>query len=513
MEPILIAKGIHKSFVGVQALKGVDVSVRPGEIHCFAGENGCGKSTLIKCISGVYTPEAGTITLEGTDYRSLTPQQAMNHGVQVIYQDLSLFQHMSIAENIAIGKLRFENRKMVSWKEIRRIAREQLEKIGVELDLDQPVGEASMATRQLTAICRALAQDAKILFMDEPTTALTKKEVSRLLDVILELKQKGLAIVFISHKLDEVFSVADVITIFRNGEKIGDFQTAELDEKKLSYYMTGREVEYPRYRRTCSDDTVILELDHLTRKGQYQDISLSVRLGDIIGLTGLLGSGRTELAMSLFGLNPTQSGVIRVDGKEVRITSPMAAKKLGIALLPEDRFTQGLFLERKIKENVTSAMVSDLSRHHILDRKEEVRLAETCVQELKVRTPSVETVVGSLSGGNQQKVVIGKWSATRPRVFIMDTPTVGIDIGSKAEIYEQIHSFANSGMSIIFISDEIQEILANCNRVVILSEGRCAEILEEADLDRPDADQRIAALVSQHPASHGKEQGYEAQKD
>ena len=506
MEPILIAKDICKSFVGVQALKHVDVTIRPGEIHCLAGENGCGKSTLIKCISGVYTPESGTITLEGVPYQSLTPQQAMKHGVQVIYQDLSLFQHMSIAENIAIGKLRFENRKMVNWKEIRKIAQEQMDKIGVNMDLNQPVGETSMANRQLTAICRALAQDAKILFMDEPTTALTKKEVTRLLEVIHELKQKGLAIVFISHKLDEVFSVADVITIFRNGEKIGDFNRDELDEKKLSYYMTGREVEYPRYHRTCKDNTPILELRGLTRKNQYSNIDLTVRPGDIIGLTGLLGAGRTELAMSLFGLNPTQSGKVLVDGKEVKINSPITAKRLGIALLPEDRFTQGLFLERKVKENVSSAMVSDISKRHILDRKKETELAENCVRELKVRTPTVDTIVGSLSGGNQQKVVIGKWSATNPRVFIMDTPTVGIDIGSKAEIYEQIHNFADSGMSIILISDEVQEILANCNRLLILSEGQCIKVMEEEDLNLPDADKTIAALVSQKHAGSGKEQ-------
>ena len=506
MEPILIAKDICKSFVGVQALKHVDVTIRPGEIHCLAGENGCGKSTLIKCISGVYTPESGTITLEGVPYHSLTPQQAMQHGVQVIYQDLSLFQHMSIAENIAIGKLRFENRRMVNWKEIRKIAQEQMDKIGVKMDLNQPVGETSMANRQLTAICRALAQDAKILFMDEPTTALTKKEVTRLLEVVLELKQKGLAIVFISHKLDEVFSIADTITIFRNGEKIGDFNCDELDEKKLSYYMTGREVEYPRYHRTCTDNKPILELQGLTRKNQYSNIDLTVRPGDIIGLTGLLGAGRTELAMSLFGLNSTQSGKILVDGKEVKIGSPIAAKRLGIALLPEDRFTQGLFLERKVKENVSSAMVSDISHRHILDRKKETEMAEQCVQELKVRTPTVDTIVGSLSGGNQQKVVIGKWSATNPRVFIMDTPTVGIDIGSKAEIYEQIHHFADSGMSIILISDEVQEILANCNRLLILSEGHCIKVMEEEDLNQPDADKTIAALVSQQYAGSGKEQ-------
>lgn len=496
MEAILAVRNLNKSFTGVQALKNIDVLIKPGEIHCLAGENGCGKSTLIKCISGVYVPDSGEVILNGHTYSSLTPIQAMKEGVQIIYQDLSLFSHMTIAENIAIGKLRFENRKVVNWNEIKEIAEKQLKKIGVTIDLNQTVEETSLANRQITAICRALAQDAKILFMDEPTTALTKKEVSHLLNVILELKKKGLAIVFISHKLDEVFSVADIISIFRNGNKIGDFKKEELDEKKLSFYMTGREVEYPRYNRKCKNNTPVLEISHLTRQNQYDDINLTVRPGDIIGLTGLLGSGRTELAMSLFGLNPTQSGIIKIDGKEVKISSPMIAKQYGIALLPEDRFTQGLFIEKKIKENITSAILDKILSNKMLDKKKEDIIAQKYVEELKVRTPSINTIVKTLSGGNQQKVVIGKWIANTPRVFIMDTPTVGIDIGSKAEIYEQIHKFADEGMAIILISDEVPEILANCNRVMIMSGGRCVKILEE-ELKLPGAEKMIAELISE----------------
>ena len=472
MEPILSASNISKSFIGVRALNNIDITINAGEIHCLAGENGCGKSTLVKCISGVYTPDEGTIQIEGQTCGSMTPIEAMNHGIQVIYQDLSLFQHMTVAENIAISKLKFENTKIINWKTIKAIAKEQLDKIGVTMDLDETVGEISMANKQMVAICRALAQNAKILFMDEPTTALTKTEVSHLMKVMLELKKKGLAIVFISHKLDEVFEVADKITIFRNGNKIGDFNSSDLDEKSLSYYMTGREIEYPRYHRTYKDNTPILSVEHLTRKGQYEDMSLTVRPGDIIGLTGLLGSGRTELAMSLFGLNKTQAGVIKVNGKEVDINSPMVAKKYGIALLPEDRSREGLFIERKIKENISAPIIDTICKKGIVNRKKENEIAEKYVEELKVRTPSIETVVGTLSGGNQQKVVISKWIATSPKVFIMDTPTVGIDIGSKAEIYEQIHKFADEGMAIILISDEIQEVMANCNRVLVRSEER-----------------------------------------
>ncbi|MDD2971521.1 MAG: sugar ABC transporter ATP-binding protein [Lachnospiraceae bacterium] len=500
MEPILCARNISKSFIGVRALNNIDITINAGEIHCLAGENGCGKSTLVKCISGVYTPDHGEVEISGEKYKNLTPIEAMNKGIQVIYQDLSLFQHMTVAENIAISKLKFEGNKTINWKKIKSIAKEQLNKIGVKMNLDETVGEISMANRQMVAICRALAQDAKILFMDEPTTALTKTEVDHLMKIMLELKKKGLAIVFISHKLDEVFTVADTITIFRNGDKIGDFNSKDLDEKSLSYHMTGREIEYPRYHRTCKDNSPILEIDHLTRKGQYEDISMTIRPGDIIGLTGLLGSGRTELAMSLFGLNPTQSGSIRINGKETSIASPMAAKKQGIALLPEDRFNQGLFIERKIKENISSALIDTICKKGLIRKAEEDTIAQKYVNELKVRTPSIETVVGTLSGGNQQKVVIGKWTATAPKVFIMDTPTVGIDIGSKSEIYEQIHKFADGGMAIIFISDEIQEIMANCNRVIVLANGKCIREFDENELGQDGADKIITDLIGSQSA-------------
>lgn len=496
MDPILCASHICKSFIGVRALNNIDITINAGEIHCLVGENGCGKSTFVKCISGVYEPDEGSIEINGRVYQSLTPVEAMKNGIQVIYQDLSLFQHMTVAENIAISKLKFEGNRIIDWKQVKSIAKEQLDKIGVQMDLDKTVGETSMANRQMVAICRALAQDAKILFMDEPTTALTKTEVGHLMKIMLELKKQGLAIVFISHKLDEVFTVADKITIFRNGNKIGDFESKDLNEKSLSYYMTGREIEYQRYHRVCKDNDPILEIDNLTRTGQYENVSMSVRPGDIIGLTGLLGSGRTELAMSLFGLNPPKSGVIKVEGRVTDISSPMAAKKCGIALLPEDRFNQGLFIERKIKENISSALINSICKKGIVNKKKENEIAHKYVDELKVRTPSVDTVVGTLSGGNQQKVVIGKWIATKPKVFIMDTPTVGIDVGSKSEIYEQIHKFADIGMAIIFISDEIQEIMANCNRVFILRNGQCVKKLEEEDLGQNGAEKMIADLIS-----------------
>jgi len=496
-EMLLRTEHISKAFIGVQALDDVNVDIRKESIHCLVGENGSGKSTFVKTISGIYEPDRGRIILNGKEYGRLTPPQAIDEGVQVIYQDLSLFPHMTVAENIAINRLRQSGKKIINWKEIYRIAQEQIDKIGVSMDLNASILETSMANRQLTAICRALSLDAKLLFMDEPTSALTRQEVKRLLKIVHELKEQGLSVVFISHKLDEVFEVADEITIFRDGKKIGDFKSDELTEGKLAYYMTGREVTYPRYKRSLADDSPLLEVRGLEKKGNYKDISFSVRKGDILGIIGLLGSGRTELALSLFGLNPPDAGEILFEGKPVKINSPSAAKQTGIALLPEDRGTQGLFRERCIRENVSAAMLGEIStKTGVLNREKEALLAEEGVQKLRVRTPSAETVVGSLSGGNQQKCVVAKWISTDPKLFIMDSPTVGIDIGSKAEIYELIQSFAAKGMAIILITDEMEELLANANRVLVFSEGRIAAELNEDDLNRENIGQAISALIS-----------------
>lgn len=497
---ILQAKNISKAFVGVQALNNVSVEIKTGQIHCLVGENGSGKSTFVKVVSGVYSPDSGSIILNGREHSKLTPTQALHEGIQVIYQDLSLFPHMTIAENIAINSIIQSGRKTVDWKMVYSIASKQLERIHVDLDLNTTIAETSMANRQLTAICRALAQNAKILFMDEPTTALTQQEVESLISIINALKSKGIAVIFISHKLDEVFKVADEITVFRDGIKVGDFPGANLTPKKLAYYMTGREVNYPHYKRTITENTPIIEIHKLTKKGKYNDISFSVRPGDIFGLTGLLGSGRTEIALSMFGLNPPDKGEIIFEGKKLDINSPSVAKDAGIALLPEDRLTQGLFLDRSVRENVSSAMISELTNSTgIIMKTKEDKLAKSSVNELRIRTPSVETKVQSLSGGNQQKTVVAKWGNTSPKLFIMDTPTVGVDIGSKAEIYELIQTFAKKGMAIIIISDEIEELLANCNRVMVMSKGLCVSQMDEAELSREDAAEVITNLIREIP--------------
>jgi simple sugar transport system ATP-binding protein len=387
--------------------------------------------------------------------------------------------------------------RLMDKKAMRRIAAEQLARVGVDLPLDARVSSLSVANKQVVAICRALSMDARVLFMDEPTTALTTREVDQLLRIVMDLRDRGLAVVFISHKLDEVFQVADRITIFRDGRKVGDFAAAELDERTLSYHMTGREVTYTRYHRTATDDAPLLSVDGLSRAGNYRDISFDVRPGDILGITGLLGSGRTELALSLFGLNRPDSGEVRVRGTKVDLRDPWDAIDSGIALVPENRLTQGLFRSYSVTRNVTAPQLSQaLSRVRTLAPAKERTLATAVVNRMGVNNKDPETVVGNLSGGNQQKVVIGKWIASDPSVFVLDSPTVGVDIGSKSEIYREIHRLAEAGMGVIVISDEPDEIIANCNRVLVMHDGELVARFTEDDLRAADFKKQLAHLIS-----------------
>lgn len=472
---LLSARNISKTFGGVHALKSVDFEVAAAEIHCLCGENGSGKSTFVKTVAGVYTPDSGEIVFNGHTYTKIGVREAIKEGVQVIYQDLSLFSQMSVAENIAINMMVGENRKYVNWSNIYELAEMQLNRIGVPMDLKAPIENMSVANQQLVAICRALSMDAKLLFMDEPTTALTKHEVDRLLSIVLELKARGISVVFISHKLDEVMEVADSVSVFRDGEKVGDFSSKDIDEHSLSYYMTGRKVEYPRYQRKITDDKPVLSLKNLTKKGHYENVSMEIRKGDIVGLIGLLGAGRTELALSLFGLNPHDSGSVWVEGETHCFTSPKQAINAGISLVPENRKTQGCFLEKDIIDNVSSAILDKIRRRFgVIDREYQKNLGKEMIEKLKVVALDTGTKVANLSGGNAQKVVLGKWIATRPKILILDSPTVGVDIGSKAEIYENIQKLADSGMGILMISDELPELMANCNKLYVMRKGRIA---------------------------------------
>ncbi len=505
---VLVVKNISKSYIGVQALDGINITIKAGEVKCLAGENGSGKSTFVKIIAGVEMPDSGEIYIDGKHYPKLNAISAIDAGVQVIYQDLSLFSNMTIAENIAMNKLIKEKKKIINKEEVTEIAQKALAMIDETMDLNASVQGISIANRQIIAICRALALDAKILFMDEPTTALTKAEIEKLLKIVQTLRSKGFAIVFISHKLDEVMSVADSITVFRDGKQVADLMKNEIDKMKLINFMTGRDIKYAHYVRSNPATEDMIRLENLTREGHFNNVNLNVRPGDIMGITGLLGSGRTELMLSLFGLNPLEKGKIYLNGKEVRIKSPVDAVKLGIAMLPEERATQGLFLNKDLIDNTSSVILDRMvNKLNMLDEKQRLQLAQDSKKRFKIRIPGPQTMVKTLSGGNQQKVVIGKWVATAPKLFILDSPTVGVDIGSKSEIYEQIQKLAQEGLAVILISDEIEEIAANCNRVSIMFRGEIIKEFGEDVMKEKDAMEQINRFINNLHLRNKSEEG------
>ena len=483
MENILSVKGIKKSFGGVHALKGVDLTIKKGETHCLAGENGCGKSTIIKVISGFYKPDAGTIEVNGIVHPNMTPSDAIKAGIQVIYQDFSLFPNLSVMENLAFNQVLANNEKFVNKKRFRTIAEEAIQKINFNVDLDARVEQLPVADKQLIAISRALVHDAKFIIMDEPTTALTSKEVNRLFDIIAELKSKGMTILFVSHKLDEVFEISDSITVLRSGENVISCPASEMTEDKFTYYMTGRhfENESPTLPKETSKE-VILEAQNLSAKG-FEDVSFQLHKGEILGVTGQLGSGRTELSLSLFGLNRPVSGKIIMEGQEVNLNSVQEAQKLKIALVPEDRLTEGLFIPQSIIDNITVTRLNSLSNMGVLNKGRLMNEANTWVEKLEIATQNPANAAGTLSGGNQQKVVLAKWLSDNPKILILNGPTVGVDIGAKYDIHKLLKQLAMQGMSIIVVSDDTAEVVSLCDRAIVMQGGKMTGALEKEDLN------------------------------
>lgn len=490
----LRATKINKSFAGVHALNDVNLTINKGEVRCLLGENGCGKSTLIKVISGVYTPDSGEIEIEGQKFKKMQPVEAMAKGVQVIYQDFSIFPNLTVADNIAMNTLRVKKKSFVNWKTIRTKAQEALDHLGVNIDLDVKVESLSVADKQIVAICRAIIQDAKLIIMDEPTTALTKKEVSSLLNIITMLKKEGIAIIFVTHKLEEVMEVTDTVTILRNGQMVVDGEkTSEFDMSKFAYYMTGREIKDVPFEPEITDGGEMLRLEHLSLKDGFDDISLTVNRGDVFGVTGLLGSGRTEFAQCLFGQYPATSGKIFIEGKEVKLDSVNASITNGIGYVPEDRLTEGLFMQKSIASNIFVSVLDIFKKiFGISDKKALSSTAVDWVKELSIKTPDANHLITTLSGGNQQRVVLAKWLARNPKVLILNGPTVGVDIGSKAEIHKVLRKLANSGMAVIIISDDIPEVLTNCNKVAVMKMGRIVGQFNSSDL----TNQQLADMLS-----------------
>ncbi len=481
---ILELKNIKKSFGGVKALKGVSLELRKGEIHCLAGENGCGKSTLIKVASGVYTPDEGEICINGKKHEKVTPHQAIAEGIQVIYQDFAIFPNLTVMENLALTTELAGNKKIASKKWFKQIALESIQEIGFDIDLNELVENLSVADKQLIAISRAFYHNAKLIIMDEPTTALTDKEVKSLFRVIKNLQSQGMSILFVSHKLDEVFEISERYTILRNGENVSTGDVKTLDEKQFSFYMTGREFANIERAPEPDKNEVVMEVQNLTLANGYKDISFQLYKGEILGMTGLLGSGRTELMESIFGYRRADSGKIIIDGTPVEIKSVNDAMDHGIGYVPEDRLIEGLFLDQSIEENISVAKWDNLTNRFMLDKKAMGELAQGGVDQFHIVTDDVKKTVQKLSGGNQQKVVLARWLARDLKVLILNGPTVGVDIGAKYDIHGIIRALAKKGMAVIVISDDLPEILENCNRVLIMNAGMIKGELVPSETDQ-----------------------------
>lgn len=491
-EIFLKLEGIKKSFGGVHALRGVDLEIRKGEIHCLAGENGCGKSTLIKAISGVHEPDEGSIWIDGEKVEKMKPMDAINRGIQVIYQDFAVFPNLTVAENIALNGELKNKAKTVNWKEIHEIAAKAMEQVGAHIDPDVKLERLSVANKQMVAICRAIINDAKLLILDEPTTALTAREVDKLWDIVRALKAKGIAIMIVNHKLDEIYRIADRLTILRNGAYVSSGPIGEYDQARFTRDMTGHDISGEKYTPAPSDEE-ILRVEHLTRKGAFEDVSFTLHKGDVLGLTGLLGSGRGEIGEALFGIMPAESGRVVLNGKEITIKSVSDAMSNAIGFVPEDRLTQGLFMDRSIQDNIIASSIRQYMKGGKLDDQGMEDAALHWIKEINIVAPSPKPAVRTLSGGNAQKVVIAKWLNNSPKLFILDGPTVGVDIGAKAEIHSILRGLAQQGIGIIVISDDLPELVQNCNKIVVMRDGKVVASIDNSIDEKSLSDLLIGA--------------------
>ncbi len=490
---LLCVEGVSKSFAAVHALQDVSLAIEAGEIVCIAGENGSGKSTLVKILAGVVTPDAGTIEVDGRIRPVWQPIDAVRAGFEVIYQDFSLFPNLTVAENIAFNHQLSERRRLVSWREVRRIAEQGLGKVGVAVPLAALVEQLSVADKQVVAIARALVQGARLIAMDEPTTALTEREVKSLFDIVRRLKADGVAVIFISHKLSEIFAICERVIVLRNGVKVADGPASSLDVVSLSQLMLGRRLDQHASARAYEPGVELLRVEELGRNGRFQDVSFSLHAGEVLGVTGLLGSGRTALAKALFGLAPADQGRISVCGRPARVASPLDAIRLGIGYVPADRLTEGLFLPQSIARNlVVSSLDRQTDAAGVLSCARTRGLVDEWVRRLHVVTPDAGLPASSLSGGNQQRVMLARWLARTPRVLILNGPTVGVDVGSKADIHAIIARLAAEGMGVIVISDDIPELLAACDRILIMKSGRMTEEVARAEAEENNLAHRLA---------------------
>ena len=476
-EPILKLEGISKSFAGVKALIDVDFDVRPGEVHALLGENGAGKSTLIKIIAGVHKPDGGTIKVDGNGVAFASPREASHAGIATVYQEPLLFPDLNVAENIFIGHT--DRGTVTKWRQMSREAERILATLGVALDVKSPARGLTLAAQQSVEIAKAISLNVRVLIMDEPTASLSAHEVAQLFKIVTDLRDRGVAIVFVSHRMEEVFEIADRITVFRDGRLISTRTRAESTPQRAIADMVGREVGLFNPREPAKQGEVVLSVRGLCREGVFEDVTFDVRRGEVLGFAGLIGSGRTDIALALFGIQPATAGTIMLKGEPRTIGSPRDAMANGIAYLSEDRRQLGLSLPMSIAANISlPSLKRYLNRLGLVRTGMERETAEAFRKRLTIRTPSVELPVAKLSGGNQQKVMLSKWLNTHPALLILDEPTRGIDVGAKTEVHAMISELAAEGIGIIMISSELPEILSMSDRVLVMREGRQMAILD-----------------------------------
>ena len=488
---VLEMRDISKNFTGVRALSHVDFTLRKGEIHALMGENGAGKSTLIKVLTGVHEFETGTIHMAGNSNVIVnhSPQEAQANGISTVYQEVNLCPNLTVAENLFIGR---EPRKMgmIDWKQMNERSGKLLESLDIHVPPTQMLEECSLAIQQMIAIARAVDMKCRVLILDEPTSSLDDDEVEKLFVLMRRLRDEGVGIIFVTHFLEQVYAVCDRITVLRNGELVGEYETKDLPRVMLVANMMGKDFDdladikgEHKDKKTEKPEPVI-EASGLSHKGTIKPFDLTINKGEVIGLTGLLGSGRSELVRAIYGADKADTGTLKVKGKEVKINSPLDAMKLGMAYLPEDRKAEGIIADLSVRENIIIALQAKKGMFHPLSRKEMDEAADKYIKLLQIKTASRETPIKSLSGGNQQKVILGRWLLTNPDYLILDEPTRGIDIGTKTEIQKLVLDLADQGMAVTFISSEVEEMLRTCSRMAVLRDGQKVGELEEDELSQ-----------------------------
>jgi rhamnose transport system ATP-binding protein len=483
-KPIVELISISKRFGAVQALRDVSLALYPGEVHALLGENGAGKSTVVKILGGIHSPDSGVIKIGGEEIELHSPAQAQHLGIAVIHQEPTLFPDLNVAENVFMGRHPRDRFGRVDWKRMYQEVEQLLAELDVPLSVYTPVQGLSVADQQLVEIAKALSLHARVLVMDEPTAALSAHEVEKLFAITRQLREHGVAILFVSHRLEEIFELADRITVLRDGAHVITAPAAQFTSEDLIRYMVGRELTalFPKSEAEIGD--VLLDVRHLTRNGVFQDVSFQLRRGEILGFAGLVGAGRTEVARVIFGIDRADAGEIRIGNELVQISSPKDAMRHGLAYVPEDRRQQGLVMDFSIAANMTLPILQQVSRLGVVNRQRERQIATDYSQQLHVRSAGIDQLVKALSGGNQQKVVLAKWLITNPSILILDEPTRGIDVGAKSEVHRIISDLAAKGLGIILISSELPEVLAMSDRVLVMHEGHLTGMFDRAEANQ-----------------------------